>query len=143
MDPITAAIIAGLAEGATKVATSAVADAYEALKATITRKLGGESRVAKAVAGLEVRPDSNAWKGVLQEEVAAARADQDPDIRKAAQALLDQINLKPSGAQYSQKLSGSGAAAILGGVAAGEGGIAIGGNVEGGIGMPRRSTPEQ
>ena len=107
MDPITAAIIAGLAVGATKVSTGMVTDAYEALKDAIRRKFGGESDVARAVDGLEAKPESVGKRTVLQEEVAAAKVDQDPDILKAAQALLDQIKAQPGGEQHIQQAIGS------------------------------------
>jgi hypothetical protein len=107
MDPITTAIIAGLAAGAMQVGTGAVVDAYQALKAAITRKLGGDHAVAQAVEGLEAKPDSEARKAVLQEEVAAAKADQDPDLRAAAQAVLDQIKAQPGGEQHIQQAIGN------------------------------------
>jgi hypothetical protein len=146
MDPITAAIVAGLAAGATKVSTSAILDAYAGLKAAIARKFGAESEVAKAVEGVEARPDSDARKSVLHEEVAATKADQDPDILRAAQALLEQLKAQPGGVQCSQTVSGSGAAAANHGVAAGQGGVAVGGNIEGGLwrdATPRPSDPDR
>lgn len=111
MDPVTAAIIAGLSAsaiaGVPKAAEQVIADAYAGLKALITRKFGGESDVAKAVAGLESKLDSAGRKETLGEEVKAARVDQDPEILKAAQALMDQIKAVPGGAQHIQNAVGS------------------------------------
>ena len=91
MDPITAAIIAaataGAASGLTDTAKTAIADAYGGLKALLTRRLGGQSDVVKAMEGVEKKPDSDSRKGVLEEEVKAAHADADPELLKAAQAL--------------------------------------------------------
>jgi len=48
MDPITAAIVAGLAAGAGKVGSSTITDAYDGLKRLLTEKFGG-TKVVKAV----------------------------------------------------------------------------------------------
>jgi hypothetical protein len=111
MDPITTAIIAAIAAGATagvtESAKQAVVDAYEALKALLKKKFGGHSEVVKSVEGLETRPDSSSRKNVLQEEVTTAKADQDPDLIQAAQVLLDLIGAQPGGGQHIQNASGS------------------------------------
>jgi hypothetical protein len=130
MDPITTAIIGGLTAGATKVATNALGDAYAGLKSLLERKFGADSEVARKVADLEARPDSQGRQASLQEEVAIAKADQDQELVQAANALLEQVKAVPQGAQYIQNVSGSGAAAMHGGVAAGQGGIAVGGNMQ-------------
>src|SRR5260370_7954256 len=96
MDPVTTAIVAALAAGAISAATEAgkkaVADAYEALKALLKKKFGHESELVKSVESLETKPDSTARKSLLQEEVTTAKADQDPDILLAAQALLYEVS---------------------------------------------------
>lgn len=137
MDPISAAIIGGLTIAAGDVATSAVKDAYSALKTLLIRRFGSDSEVAKKVADLENRPDSAGRQASLQEEVATAKADQDEELVKAAQQLLEQIKAQPGGAQFVQNVSGAGAAAAYGGVAAGQGGIAVGGNLQGQPQPPR------
>lgn len=107
MDPITTAIIAAVAAGVTKVGPQAIADAYTALKDLLKSKFGVHSDVFKSVDDLEAKPDSAGRKATLQEEVAAAKADQDPDIRKAAQELLDKISAQPGGGQHIQQAIGS------------------------------------
>ncbi len=111
MDPVTTAIVAALAAGATSGVTEAglkaIADAYEALKTLLKKKFGHESEMVKSVESLETRPDSNARKSLLQEEVISAKADQDPDILQAAQALLDEISAQPGGVQHIQSATGS------------------------------------
>jgi hypothetical protein len=111
MDPITVAIVAALAAGvtggATRVAQQAIVDAYGALKDALKKKFGDRSEVVKSVESLEAKPDSNARKELLTEEVAAAKADQDSDILKAAQDLLTKISIQPGGEQHIQQATGS------------------------------------
>src|SRR5829696_1390960 len=112
MDPITftaivAALSAGVATGAGKVVESAVVDAYQGLKAALRRKFGDDSGVVEAVDKLEQKPDSETRKALLQEEVEAAGVDRDPEVRKAAQDLLDRVEAQPSGEQHVQYARGS------------------------------------
>ncbi len=111
MDPITTAIIAAIATGvtggATKVGQQAIVDAYTSIKGLLKKKFGEQSEVVKSVEGLEAKPDSTARKDLLKEEVAAAKADQDSDIRKAAQDLLDKISTQPDGEKHIQQAIGS------------------------------------
>jgi tRNA(Ser,Leu) C12 N-acetylase TAN1 len=83
MDPITTAIGAALAT----IGAAAVKDAYAGLKALLVRKFGPDSKVAEAVEGLEAKPESEGWKTVLAEELAAAGAGEDEEIVHAARAL--------------------------------------------------------
>ena len=95
MDPITttilAALVAGAMAGATDVGKKAIADAYEGLKATIQKKFGGQSELARAITSLESNPNSDGRKATLQEEVVAAQADQDADILAAVKALEEKL----------------------------------------------------
>ncbi len=92
MDPITAAIVAAISSGMAEVGKESVLDAYKALKTLLSRKFGSHSQVIKAVEDLEHNPASQARTAVLQEEVAKAKADQDPDLRRAAYNLYQQVN---------------------------------------------------
>ncbi|HEX3640450.1 MAG TPA: hypothetical protein VHV10_04105 [Ktedonobacteraceae bacterium] len=111
MDPITTAIIAALTTGAiagvTSVEKNVFVDAYEALKNLIKKKFGMQSKLVQAVEDLEAKPDSSARKEMLKEEVATAKADQDPDLRKAAETLLKQISTQSGGEQHIQNAIGS------------------------------------
>src|SRR5262249_12567612 len=107
MDPITTAILAALATGVTSGATSVFADAYKALKNLIKKKFGIQSKLVQFVEDLEAKPDSSARKEMLKEEVATTKADQDPDLRNAAQTLLKQISTQPGGEQHIQNAIGS------------------------------------
>jgi Het-E N-terminal domain len=119
MDPITAAILAALAagvlSGTTEVGKNLVVDAYHALKDKLKQRLGSESRVVKSVQFLEESPDSEASKALVHEAVVAAKADQDPDLQQAAQALRDQVHALPGGAQYIQNVTGNYNASTQGG----------------------------
>ncbi len=92
MDPISLAIIAALAN----VGEQAIKDGYGALKALIAHKFGSDSDLVKAVDNVEKKPESAGRKETLKEEVAAVRADQDPDLLKTAQELLAIIQRLPS-----------------------------------------------
>ncbi len=92
MDPITLAIVNALG----KLSENVINDAYQALKAAIAHKCGVDSDLVKAVESLEKKSDSAGRKETLSEEVAAANADKDPDILKAAQILLDKLEDRPS-----------------------------------------------
>ena len=111
MDPITAAIVAAVAAGAigglTEASKTAITDAYNKLKALLTKKFGGESDVVHAVNAVEAKPDSAGRKATLQEEVAAAKADQDQEVLQAAQALLHLLQAIPEGGQHVQTATGT------------------------------------
>ena len=107
MDPITAAIIAAVTVGVSAVEKKVFVDAYETLKNLIKKKFGMQSKLVQAVEDLEAKPDSSARKEMLKEEVATAKADQDPDLRKAAETLLKQISTQSGGAQHIQNAIGS------------------------------------
>ena len=93
MDPITTAIVAALAN----LSQDACKDGYVALKDALKKKLGDKSDLVDAVDKLEKKPDSEARKATLQEEVEIAKVNDDPDIRKLVQDLLDKIKEQPGG----------------------------------------------
>ena len=94
MDPIiTTAIVAAL----TNLSKDVVKDSYDALKAGLKKKFGEESDLVDAVDKLEKKPDSEARKATVQEEVEIAQVNDDPEILKLAQNLLDKIKEQPGG----------------------------------------------
>jgi hypothetical protein len=111
MDPITTAIIAaigaGAASSAKEVAAQAITDAYGKLKELLGKKFGARSKVVKAVKELEANPKSEGRQGVLNEEVVAAKADQDQELLQIAQALLKNIKSRPGGTQMIQTALGN------------------------------------
>jgi hypothetical protein len=111
MDPITVAIVAALATGVVsrsgEVGTKTIVDAYAVLKAVITRKVGIDSEVAKAVDALERKSDSAGRRSTLREEVEAAQLDQDPEVVRLAIALVEQVRELPGGPLIVQQATGS------------------------------------
>jgi hypothetical protein len=111
MDPLTtailAAIAAGVTGGVTQVGQQAIVDGYHRLKELLTSKFGPHSDVVKSVEALEAKPDSKGRNETLQEEVAASKADQDPQLRQAAQQLLEQLKTLPQGEQHIQQAIGN------------------------------------
>lgn len=111
MDPITMAIVAaagaGMLKGVGAASERVVGDTYAALKKLLTQKFGAESDVIKAAEAVEARPDSAGRKTTLEEEVVAVKADQDPALRAAAQAVLDEIKAQPGGEAHIQQAIGS------------------------------------
>lgn len=96
MDPITTAFVTALA---VPVSKDIITDGYKALKAALKKKFGEGSDVVDAVEKLEKKPDSEARKAAVQEEVATAKVSDDPEIVKLAQDLLSQLKEQPGGQQ--------------------------------------------
>jgi beta-phosphoglucomutase-like phosphatase (HAD superfamily) len=120
MDPITTAFVTALA---VPVSKDIITDGYKALKAALKKKFGEGSDVVDAVEKLEKKPDSEARKAAVQEEVATAKVSDDPEIVKLAQDLLSQLKEQPGGQQIINQhinnvkyaaTSGSGNASISG-----------------------------
>ena len=111
MDPITTAIIAALTAGAaaglTDVTKQVISDLYGQLKGLIHNKFGKDSQISKAIANIEEKPDSVGRRETLKEEVASAKVDQDPEIMKLAQQLVEQLKAQPGGGQFVQQATGS------------------------------------
>lgn len=103
MEPISAAIIAGLA----KLAEPAIKDAYNALKGVITRKFGKGHDVVEAMDTLEMHPTSQGRAATLNEELVKAEVQTDPEILKAVQALMESIKAQPGGQQITQNVTGN------------------------------------
>jgi hypothetical protein len=91
MDPITAAIIAVLPALAGDTVKAAVKDAYDGLKAVISRKWGESAPISKAIAAIEEDPTSKAQAGVLAEKVEAVKATEDREVAQALQKLVEQM----------------------------------------------------
>ncbi|KIA61357.1 hypothetical protein [Nocardia vulneris] len=90
MDPVTAAVVAAIAAGAlagaTDTATELVKDAYAGLKSAISRKYRDVD-----VTGVERRPDSEAKRESLAEDLEDAGAGGDSELAVAAAAVLDAV----------------------------------------------------
>jgi len=99
MDPITAALIAAVA----KLAEPAVKDAYQGLKSLISKKLGAQHEVVRAVDNLEQKPDSTGRQQTLQEEVKGAGLENDAEILAAARSLIEKIKAQSGGGDHIQQ----------------------------------------
>lgn len=94
MDPITTAIVTAVGTGFAK---DVITDSYNTLKSALRRKFGDQSDLVDAVEQLEKKPDSEARKATVQEEVETTKANDAPDVVKLAQDLLDKIKEQPGG----------------------------------------------
>lgn len=94
MDPITQSIILGVAGN---FATDAVKAAYKSLKNALTKKHGQDSDLVDAVNKLEKTPDRDDRKATVKAEVEIAKANDDAELVKLAQDLLNQIKEQPGG----------------------------------------------
>jgi hypothetical protein len=99
MDPISTALVAALG----KLGETAVIDAYNALKAALKKKFGKHSDLADALEGLEKKPESSGRRETLREEVVAAGANQDREIIKVANALIEILKAQPGGKKIIQQ----------------------------------------
>jgi hypothetical protein len=88
MDPVTL-ILTALVTGAAKTAGDAVPDAYKGLKTLIQKKFAGKP-VAEAMLD-EHEKDPETYAAPLKKNLVEAGVDQDAEILKAAQTLLEQL----------------------------------------------------
>jgi hypothetical protein len=99
MEPVTSVIVSALG---TELAKFGAKDAYEGLKAIIRRKWG-DSGPIKAIAALEDNPKSAALANVVKQEILAAKANRDADVREALRLLLrDMKALRTGGSSLSK-----------------------------------------
>ncbi|MFS0518591.1 hypothetical protein ACEYW6_28385 [Nostoc sp. UIC 10607] len=95
MDPITTAIVAGVAN----LSKDVIKDGYNALKDALKKKFGDKSDIINAVEGLEKKPESEGRKATLLEEVEVAKVNDDLELLQLAQDLLTQLKEQPGGQQ--------------------------------------------
>jgi hypothetical protein len=89
MDPVTvvvSALAAGAATGLNDAVAAAVKDAYTALKGLLARRYRTID-----VAPVERKPDSEAKRKSLEEDLADAGADSDTELLDAARRLIEQV----------------------------------------------------
>lgn len=95
MDPITSAIIAALAAGATAgltdTAKKLIADLYNSIKEKIQQKHGKDSKAVKAINDLENEPEFVPYQTGLQQRINELKIDQDSELVSLATNLLSAI----------------------------------------------------
>ena len=104
MDPVTlivTALAAGAALGLKDAASTAIKDAYGALKAMAKRRLAGHPDGELALDRHEQAPDT--WRAPLQAELTAAGADGDGELMAAAKALMELAD--PAGSRAADPAS--------------------------------------
>ena len=103
MEPVTTAILAAIAAGATAgltdTAKKAIADAYDSLKALLERKFGADSKMLGAVEKLEEDPESAGWQETVGKEAAKAGVNRDQELIAAAEVVLAKLKELPAGDQ--------------------------------------------
>lgn len=142
MEPIiTTAIITGIGSGAAASATQAVTSkigvAYVSFKNLLAEKFGKNNQLLLAIGELEKESDSPSRRGLVQEKVDKLGVDKDQELNAAATKLFALV--KEVQPESISKINLSGSGVIVrgnGAVGAGNGGIAIKGDVHGGINMP-------
>jgi hypothetical protein len=112
IDPVTTAILAAIAAGATAGITDttkkAIGDAYRSLKGTLIKKLGGQSTAVEAISKLEQRPDSAGWKETVTEELAKVGINHDQELIVAAEEIMSKLQQLPEGErQHIMQATGS------------------------------------
>jgi hypothetical protein len=100
MDPVTTAITTAVL---TDLGKDTIKGCYKALKDALVKKFGAASDLVDAVDKLEKKPDSEGRKATVQEEVSVAKANEEPEILKLAQDLLDKIREQPGGQEINNQ----------------------------------------
>ncbi|HBY96210.1 MAG: hypothetical protein M5U01_39685 [Ardenticatenaceae bacterium] len=93
MDPVSlilAALVAGVAAGATDTASQAIKDGYAGLKDLIKKRLADKPQGEMVLAEYEKDPET--WEKPLRKSLIETGADQDERIVRQAQQVLALIN---------------------------------------------------
>jgi flagellar motor component MotA len=111
MDPITTAITTAVLADLSK---DTIKGSYKALKEALKKRFA-EGDLVDAVDKLEKKPHSEGHKAIVREEVNIAKANDDSELIKLAQDLLDELKAQ-SNAQtvINQNISNSKNVAISG-----------------------------
>ena len=92
MDPILTTLITafviGAGKGATTVGEESIVNAYAALKGIVSKTYSKATDLLDSIAGLEKKPDSQARRDAVSEELSASGALDNPQILTAAEAVV-------------------------------------------------------
>ncbi len=145
MDPVSLAIISGIlggaAGGVAGEATGEVVSAYKKFRGMLIEKYGEKSILLRSIGTLEQKPESKNKQEGVAEDVVDCGADKEPEFLAAAERLLKLVQ-----PQYDNRAINTGSGAIVqgnGNAGAGQGGVAIVGNVTGGINTPGNRDEEE
>jgi hypothetical protein len=108
MDPITTAITTAVL---TDLSKDTIKGSYKAFKEALKKRFGAEGDLVDAVDKLEKKPDSEDCKAVVQKEVSIAKANDDSELIRLAQDLLDELKAQTV---INQNISNSKNVAISG-----------------------------
>jgi DNA-binding SARP family transcriptional activator len=87
---ILAALMAGAATGGQATASQAVKDAYYALKTLLQNKITGKQNAQLILSKYEEKPEI--WKEPLKDALIQIHADQDKEIARVTQILLELLS---------------------------------------------------
>jgi hypothetical protein len=107
VDPVTlilAALAAGAAAGLGDTATQAVKDGYAALKGLIKKRFAGSPKAEETLAEHEADPDT--WEKPLAKQLEATGADQDPEIRRVAEQVVEAAEAAGIKTKYHVEVAG-------------------------------------
>ncbi|WAL68887.1 hypothetical protein ORV05_14330 [Amycolatopsis cynarae] len=96
MTIIVEALAAGAGSAAKDVGSSAVKDAYEALRSAVRRLFSGKRAAEDALSGHEIEPAQ--WRERLAEALREAAAGADPELLDAAREVLRRADPEGSAA---------------------------------------------
>ncbi len=82
-----------------------IVDAYGALKKLLKNKFGEANDLTDAVEHLDKKSEAESRQNGVEEEVKNAKADEDADLLKAAQKIIDQLNAQPGGSEHVQLIA--------------------------------------
>jgi hypothetical protein len=109
MDPITLILTAlgtGAAAGGQAIASDAIRDSYIALKALILRKFAGKPKAELALTEHESDPET--WNAPLKKLLVEEHANQDLEIIKAAQTVMQLVQPQQSAmGKYNVQITGN------------------------------------
>ena len=105
MDPISAAIVAGLLAGATKVSSDILFEAYSALKGTIKRRFGSDSELARAVEAVARAPNPSHGNRCSGKRLPGLEPARIPASSRPPTPCWTRSEPSPTGGKSSSRLS--------------------------------------
>ncbi|AFR28659.1 hypothetical protein [Arthrobacter sp. Rue61a] len=107
MDPVTlivAALVAGAASGTTDTVSQAMKDGYAGLKKLLVSRFGDSQKALQTLDDHEDDPET--YEKPLVKQLRESQADQDDQILKAAEAVLQAANEAGFATKYQVVVSG-------------------------------------